>query len=37
VKGHGSASVADKRTNSPYTGIVTLADAQLVLSYSHRF
>jgi len=37
VKGHGSASVADKRTNSPYTGIVTLADAQLVLSYSRRF
>jgi hypothetical protein len=37
VKGHGSKSVADERTGSPFAGIVTLADSQLVLSYSRRF
>ena len=37
VKGHGSASVTDRRTQSPYTGIVTLADKQVILTYSRRF
>ena len=37
VKGHGSVSVADHRTSSPYAGIVTLADHQMVFSYSRRF
>jgi hypothetical protein len=37
VKGHGSKTVADKRTNSPFAGIVTLADSQLILTYSRRF
>ena len=37
VKGHGSASVTDRRTQSPYAGIVTLADKQLIFAYSRRF
>jgi hypothetical protein len=37
VKGHGTKSVADIRTDSPYAGIVTLADSQLILSFSRRF
>jgi len=37
VKGHGSKTLADVRTNSPVGGIVTIADSQLVLTYSRRF
>jgi hypothetical protein len=37
VKGYGSKTEADIRTNNPFGGIVTLADTQLSLSYSRRF
>jgi len=37
VKGHGSTNVADARNNSPLAGIVSLADSQIVVSYSRRF
>lgn len=37
VKSHGSKNVADVRTNSPYAGIVTLADSQITFTYSRRF
>lgn len=37
VKGHGSPSLADIRTNSPYAGIATIADSQVTVSYSRRF
>ena len=37
VKRHVSYAVADKRTNSPYGGIATLADYQITVSYSRRF
>jgi hypothetical protein len=37
VNGHGSKTVTDIRTKSPYAGIVTLADKQIILTYSRRF
>jgi hypothetical protein len=37
VKRHVSYAVADRRTNSPYGGIATLADYQITVSYSRRF
>ena len=37
IKSHGSKNVADVRTNSPLAGIVSLAGAQITLSYSRRF
>jgi len=37
VKRHGSKSVADVRTNSPFAGIAALADLMVTVSYSRRF
>jgi hypothetical protein len=37
VKGHGSKSLADIRTNSPYAGIATIADSQFIVGVSRRF
>lgn len=37
VRGHGSKTLADTRTENPLAGIVTIADSQLILSYSRRF
>jgi hypothetical protein len=37
VKSYGSTSLADARTNSPFAGIVSLADSQVTFSYSRRF
>jgi hypothetical protein len=34
---HASKSLADKRTHSPIGGIATLADYQVIVSYSRRF
>jgi hypothetical protein len=37
VRGHGSKTLADIRTGNPVAGTVTIADSQLILSYSRRF
>ena len=37
IYSHGSPNVADVRTNSPFIGIVSLADSQITASYSRRF